>query len=175
MKLLIENWRTYVNEEIDGFTGLSDAWATKEWVNEYGEKIARLFIDNGAYGLFMAENINTPPEFMNELKKIMSKVAKLLAVAETSNFRLLRPSYRSRPEGYVSEIRQDFEKLLDMIAPAVDARKELVDLMGARGAPGHLHNLAFYAQDANRGLKIPEELVNSFDEMKKWVGDYSYK
>ena len=174
MKLLIENWRKYVNEEMDADSGM--AQSPEEWVNEYGEKIARLFIDNGAYGLFMAETISTPPEFMNELKKIMSKVAKLLAVAETSNFRLLRPSYRSRPEGYISEIRQDFEKLLDMIAPAVDARKELINLFGVRGgAWGHLMNLAYYGDAANRGQKIPEELVNSFDEMKKWVGDYSYK
>tara|TARA_R100000808_G_scaffold24521_1_gene56693 strand:- start:998 stop:1519 length:522 start_codon:yes stop_codon:yes gene_type:complete len=173
MKLLIENWRNYINEEMDADSGM--AQSPEEWVNEYGEKIARLFIDNGAYGLFMAENISTPPEFMNELKKIMSKVAKLLAVAETSNFRLLRPSYRHRPERYVLEIREDFKKLLEMIAPTADARKELVDLMGASGGAGHLQNLAFYGEAANRGLKIPEELVTSFDEMKKWVGDYSYK
>mgnify|MGYP003138208697 CR=1 FL=1 len=166
--LRLEELRRIIEEEIDGFTGLSDAWAAKEWINEYGEQIARIFIDNGAYGLAMAEDIGAPAEIIAELKKIMYKVAKMLRVAETSNWNILPRS--GRPESYVHEINRDLRRMMRKLAPDNEDLIEQADTFTDRWR-SPLYHLIEYATAVMRGWPISDELADSYEVMEKWVGE----
>jgi hypothetical protein len=165
-----DNWRNFLKEEVDGFSGLSDKFAVKEWTKEYGEQIARLFISDGSYGLEMAEMSDAPPEIIEQIKEIISKVATLLDAAEKGDFGSLREP--GRPQNWVREIYQGMGAIVTDLAPQNKDLLRLVDKFASPTRLSTLYDLIDHAKQAVRRTGITlQRTADSYDYVKNWVGE----
>jgi len=172
MKLLIENWRKYLNEEVGGFTGLSDKFAAKEWIKEYGEAVAKTFIGNGEHGLSMAELSGAPPEWVDQFREIISKVALLHDAAEKGDNSSLREP--GRPENWVREIQQGLGAIVTDLAPQNKDLLRLVDEFASPFRGSTLYDLIDHSkQIARRTVIITQRTADSYDYIKKWIGEHT--
>ena len=169
-----DNWRNFLKEEIDGFTGLSDKFAAKEWTKEYGEQIARLFVSDGSYGLEMAEMTDAPPEIIEQIKEIISKVATLLDAAERGDFGSLREP--GRPQNWVREILQGMGAIVTDLTEHldIDERHGILMQVNKFGLSRNsvLYDLIDHGKQVARRTGITtQRTADSYDYVKDWVGE----